>query len=76
MQSAGQKAAAILEAWYPSGRLPVTFYAGTDQLPPFNDYAMKDRTYRYFTGTPLYPFGYGLSYTCFSTHPADSQLRP
>ncbi len=83
LQSAGQEAAAVLEAWYPgqsggtaiaetlfgennpSGRLPITFYASTDQLPPFDDYAMKDRTYRYFTGVPLYPFGYGLSYTHF-----------
>ncbi|GGH03347.1 glycoside hydrolase family 3 [Silvibacterium dinghuense] len=50
----------------PAGRLPVTFYASTDQLPPFDDYAMKNRTYRYFTGTPLYGFGYGLSYTHFA----------
>jgi beta-glucosidase len=50
----------------PAGRLPITFYTGVDQLPPFEDYAMKGRTYRYFTGTPLCPFGYGLSYTSFS----------
>nr|WP_253201183.1 glycoside hydrolase family 3 C-terminal domain-containing protein [Sphingomonas quercus] len=50
----------------PSGRLPVTFYTGVDQLPPFGDYAMAGRTYRYFTGKPLYPFGHGLSYTRFS----------
>ena len=50
----------------PSGRLPVTFYTGVDQLPPFGDYAMANRTYRYFRGKPLYPFGHGLSYTRFS----------
>ena len=50
----------------PGGRLPVTFYASTDQLPPFTDYSMRHRTYRFFTGQPLYPFGYGLSYTQFA----------
>ncbi|HXS12783.1 MAG TPA: glycoside hydrolase family 3 C-terminal domain-containing protein [Acidobacteriaceae bacterium] len=50
----------------PSGRLPLTFYASLSQLPPFDDYAMERRTYRYFTGQPLYTFGYGLSYTSFS----------
>ncbi len=49
----------------PGGRLPVTFYASLDQLPAFDDYAMSDRTYRYFKGEPLFGFGYGLSYTSF-----------
>lgn len=49
----------------PAGRLPVTFYRSTDQLPAFTDYAMKGHTYRYFSGDPLYSFGYGLSYSSF-----------
>ena len=49
----------------PAGRLPVTFYTSVDQLPPFEEYAMKNRTYRFFEGKPLYPFGYGLSYSQF-----------
>jgi beta-glucosidase len=49
----------------PAGRLPVTFYKSVDQLPPFTDYRMAGRTYRYFNGDPLYSFGYGLSYTKF-----------
>ncbi|MET0549180.1 MAG: glycoside hydrolase family 3 C-terminal domain-containing protein [Xanthomonas sp.] len=49
----------------PAGRLPVTFYRADQALPAFDDYAMEGRTYRYFRGTPLYPFGHGLSYTRF-----------
>jgi beta-glucosidase len=83
VNTASQRAAAILEAWYggqeggyaiantlagdnnPAGRLPVTFYQSTGQLPPFSDYSMKGRTYRFFEGKPLYPFGFGLSYSTF-----------
>ena len=77
---AQEKAAAILQTWYPgarggkdvaqvlfgqvapSGKLPVTFYESLEDLPEFTDYSMKGRTYRYYMGRPLYPFGYGLTY--------------
>ena len=65
-QAGGTAAANILFGKVcPSGRLPVTFYKSADDLPDFTDYSMKGRTYRYFKGEALYPFGYGLSYTAF-----------
>ena len=66
-EQGGNAVADVLAGDYnPAGRLPLTFYKSTDQLPDFENYDMAGRTYRYFEGEPLYPFGYGIGYTSFS----------
>lgn len=79
-QSGGQAVAEVLFGEInPSGHLPITFYRSTADLPPFEDYSMSNRTYRYFTGKPLYAFGHGLHYTKFeykSGRLSPKKIRP
>src|SRR5205085_37678 len=74
-EEGGTAVADVLSGDYnPAGRLPVTFYQSVVQLPPFGNYSMAGRTYRYFTEPPLYPFGYGLSFSSFSY--SDAKVSP
>jgi beta-glucosidase len=74
-EEGGAAVADVLSGDYnPAGRLPVTFYKSVAQLPPFGSYSMNGRTYRYLTEQPLYPFGYGLSFSSFNY--SDAKLTP
>ena len=76
-ESGGAAVAAMLAGDFsPAGRLPVTFYRSAADLPPFDSYAMRGRTYRYFAGEALYPFGYGLSYSQFRYANASASMPP